>query len=65
MKVPSFKEYVNSLKASPYNYLISNTEEFKKEEAKNGIEPNKEEKDAENKQSLLQYLLYANAANQK
>jgi hypothetical protein len=65
MKVPSFKEYVNSLKASPYNYLISNTEEFKKEEAENGIEEDKEKKDAENKQSLLQYLLYTNAANQK
>jgi hypothetical protein len=62
-KIKSFKEYRDSLKASPYNFLISNTEEFKKQEVENDIKPDEEEKEDDNKKSLLQYLLYVNAAN--
>lgn len=63
VKAGSFKDYVNNLKLSPYNYLISNTEEFKKEEEEAGIEPTPEEKEEENSKSLLQYLLVANQVN--
>ena len=64
MKVGSFKEYINSIKGSPYYYLETNTEEFKKEEEKEGISPTPDELNIDNEKSLLQYLLYANAANQ-
>ena len=64
MKIGSFKEYRNSIKGSPYFYLDSNTEEFKKEEKQAGEELPKNEQDIENNKSLLQYLLTANAANQ-
>jgi len=63
LKQKSFKEYLNSFKLSPYNFLITNTEEFKEKEKEAGINPTKEEKDIENQKSLLQYLLYANAKN--
>lgn len=64
MKVGSFKEYRNSIKGSPYHYVEANTEKFEKEEKEDGLAPSKDEKNIENEKSLLQYLLYANAANQ-
>jgi hypothetical protein len=64
MKIGSFKEYRNSIKGSPYHYLETNTTEFEQAEIKDGLAPSEDEKDIENKKSLLQYLLYANAANQ-
>ena len=56
MKSKSFKEYLNSLKANPYTYVLPDND--KKEDL------NDEENETKKGQSLLQYLLYANAANQ-
>jgi len=65
MKVGSFKDYVNTINDSsyPYKFLVQNTEEFKEKEKEAGIDQTPEEKDIETQKSLLQYLLYANAAN--
>jgi hypothetical protein len=70
MKIGSFKEYMNSVKGSPYAYLVTNTKEFKTEEDEVKKAEGKSDKEIEdervedNGKSLLQYLLYANAANQ-
>ncbi len=59
-----FKDYINSIKGSPYFYLESNTDDFKEAEKEAGIDKTQDEKDEQNSKSLLQYLLNISATHQ-
>jgi len=61
MKVGSFKKHLNDVKLAPYRYILG--DENIDDGKATTEEPTKQDHDKEEVNSLLQYLLYANAKN--